>query len=93
MPASVTEIPQPLVAAFRVSEAFPNIENAGVGRIHLLFDGENCPVGYLVHKFSLGDSWENPDPRYFVTRSHAEALQLLTTPWEELSAFEPAEAS
>lgn len=86
MPASVIEIPQPLVAALRVSEALPNIENGGVGRIHLLFDGQNHPVGYLVHKMNVGDVWESPEPRSFITTFHADALALLAAANDELPA-------
>ena len=92
MPASVIEVPQPLVAAFRMSEALPNTGNGGAGRIHLLFDGENRPVGYLIHKAPVGDVWETPDPRFFATTSHTEALALLNTVSDELSAPEPVAA-
>ena len=92
MPTSVIEISQPLASAFRMSEAFPNTENGGAGRIHLLFDEENRPVGYLVHRVNVGDAWETLDPRYFITTSHAEAVALLGIGFADLPAQEPIPA-
>lgn len=82
------EIDKPLVAALRMSEALPNTHEQGVGKLHVLYGEHYRPVGYLVEKTALEDSWESLDPRYFITTSHAEAMQLLATPFAELPARE-----
>jgi len=82
------EIYRPLVAALRMSESLPNTEDGGKGTLHVLYGEHYCPVGYLVEKTTLDDNWEGQDPRFFVTVSHGEAMQLLNLPFAELPARE-----
>ncbi len=89
---STIEIYRPLVAALRMSEALPNTEENGAGKLHLLYGEQYRPIGYLVEKTALEDNWESLDPRFFMTTSHAEALRLLNTPFAQLPAREVAAA-
>ena len=82
------EITKPLVAALRMSEALPNTQEIGSGNLHILYGEHYRPVGYLVEKLTVEDAWESLDPRFFITTSHAEANQLLATPFRELPARE-----
>jgi hypothetical protein len=85
---TIVEIDKPLVAALRMSEALPNTQDNGSGRLHILYRDGYHPVGYLVEKIALADAWESQDPRFFITTSHAEALQMLAVPYAELPARE-----
>ena len=42
----------------------------------------------LVGKVSVRDAWESPDPRFFITPSHAEAAHNLAISYAELPARE-----
>lgn len=84
------EIYQPLVAALRMSEALPNTAEGGNGTLHLLYGEHYRPVGYLVKKTAMEDNWESQDPRFFLSVSHGEAMQLLNLPFADLPAREVA---
>lgn len=86
------EINKPLVAALRMSEALPDTQDHGVGKLHVLYGEHYRPVGYLVEKMALEDSWESFDPRFFITTSHVDAVQLLGTPFAELPVREVSTA-
>lgn len=85
---TIIEIGSPLVPALRLSGALPNTGDHGAGKLHLLLDATNHPVGYMVEKIALEDAWESLDPRFFLTTSHREALQYLAVPYSELPARE-----
>ena len=82
------EINKPLVEALRMSEPLPNIHDVGVGTIRLLYAEHFRPVGYLVEKIVQDDAWESLEPRFFLTTSHAEAMELLAAPYDQLPARE-----
>jgi hypothetical protein len=82
------EITKPLVAALRMSEALPNTQDSGAGNLHLLYGEHYTPVGYMVEKHTVDDARESLEPRFFITTSHAEAMQLLATPFRELPSRE-----
>jgi hypothetical protein len=84
------EINKPLVAALRMSEPLPNIQDVGTGTLRLLYAEQYRPIGYMIEKIARDDAWESLEPRYFITTSHAEALQLLAVPFQELPAREGA---
>jgi hypothetical protein len=84
------EINKPLVAALRMSEPLPNIHDVGVGAIRLLYAEQYHPIGYMVEKYAQEDAWESLEPRFFLTTSHAEAMELLAVPYEQLPARELA---
>lgn len=84
------EISRPLVAALRMSEPLPNIQDSGVGTLRVLYAEQYHPIGYLVEKIAREDAWESLEPRYFLTTSHTEALQVLAAPFAELPAREVA---
>lgn len=103
MPAAVTgnpqpkevmhnaiEISKPLVAALRMSEALPETHDDGSGHLHVLYGEHYRPVGYLVEKIAVDDAWESTEPRFFITTSHSEAVNLLHTLYKELPAREAA---
>ena len=89
---STIEINRPLVAALRMSEALPNTHEHGAGNLHVLYGDQYRPVGYLVEKIANDDAWESLDPRFFITTSHSEAMNLLATPFAELRSREHATA-
>ena len=76
------EISQPLVSALRMSEPLPNVQDARCGTLRLLYAEHYHPVGYLVEKRAGDDAWQSLESRYFITASHAEAMELLTLPFE-----------
>jgi hypothetical protein len=82
------EISKPLVGALRMSEPLPNIEEGGNGALRLLYAEQDRPIGYLVEKNARDDAWESLEPRFFITTSHHEALQLLAIPFAEQPARE-----
>lgn len=86
------EIDKPLVAALRMSAALPNTQDHGTGTLHVLYGEHFVPVGYLVEKVNRADKWESLDPRFFITTSHEEAVQLLAMPTSGLPARETANA-
>lgn len=75
-----------------MSEALPNTQGEGTGRLHILYGDGFKPVGYMVEKICVTDAWESMDPRYFITTSHAEALRMLSLEFEELPARQTATA-
>lgn len=84
------EINKPLVAALRMSDPLPNVLDAGTGTLRLLYAEQYRPIGYIVERIARDDAWESLEPRYFITTSHAEAMQLLAVPFPELPARENA---
>lgn len=89
----VIEMDKTLTKALRMSEALPGTEATGSGDLHILYNENQRPVGYLVEKRCLDDAWESLEPRCFITTSHAEAMRLLTLPFRELPARESAWAT
>ncbi len=86
------EINQPLVAALRMSDPLPNIQETGNGTLRLLYAEQYRPVGYLIEKHTREDAWESLEPRFFITTSHAEALHLLGLSFQQLPVREFATA-
>lgn len=86
------EISKPLVAALRMSDPLPNIQDVGNGSLRLLYAEQYRPVGYLIEKNAREDAWESLEPRFFITTSHPEALHLLAVPFAELPARDLAPA-
>ena len=81
---TVREIDKALVPALRLSEALPcDLEHA-TGSLRVLLDKSQQTVGFIVEKTNLGDAWESLDPRFFLTTSMSEAMDLLRSDYSDL---------
>lgn len=81
---SVREIDQALVPALRLSETLPCDVEQGSGSMRVLQDKTLHSIGYIVEKTNPGDAWDSLDPRFFLTTSLSEALDLLKADFSAL---------
>ena len=83
---TVTELDPALVPALRLSETLPCDIEHGTGSMRVLQDKDLRSIGYIVEKTNPGDAWESLEPRFFLTTSFNEAVNLLKAEYGQLPA-------
>lgn len=86
--SATIEINPALVPALRISETLPSDLEHASGNLHALQDKTQQAVGYLVEKTDPDDAWDALEPRFFVTPSFREALDLVQMKFADLPARE-----
>jgi len=52
--------------------------------MRVLQDKELHSIGYMVEKTNPGNAWDSLDPRFFLTTSFSEAVDLLKAEFNDL---------